>query len=663
MTRVEEMVELIHEAQSGDQAAYEEIVRRFQDMAYGFAYAYLNDFHLAQDAAQEAFIEAYACLPDLREGRAFPAWLKRIVFKHCDRLTRRKHFTLTPLEVVTEVASPHPDPETITEQHEFVNQVHSVIQDLPVNERVVTTLFYINGYSQQEIANFLDVPAKTVKSRLHASRQRLKERMLDMVQDELKANTLPGNFTQKTLEQAILRAGELNKERQFDQAEGLLRQVLAQSPKHPEALKELNRTLMWGGVYGQGRWDLLPELVKQGQLILSATDDETIYREIARTLLAIPAMPEAIAFLKKWISKKGPDLERLGMLAWAKGCTADFAEAEAIWQELITLARQSRPDEVIRSVPFAGYTLVDCFGEAGELSRAQGIAQQAWELCSNIGPIPEQSELGGDTGWLTIFYQAKLEYRDVAHLLLQRYQARSDPEAQATALCLRAWVDDPQPVIAGWLEWVQARVAAGEWQQLEQIRLSILGALRRRGFWAEANQLAQATWKLLRDSSAPEAEKARIPWNWERFNPLGAIQSQTWEAAEQISRQEMQERGLQAAGPWTIVIAAGRGAPTPSDLVGAVEQNGIKSVDEYGLFGWYLVAREAAAAGEEVKAFDALRKSLAYWANPPFGYDKIWENDLRWGNLRELPEFKLAFAEKRGRIGPIYGQLHYFPGW
>ncbi len=130
-----------------------------------------------------------------------------------------------------------------------------------------------------------------------------------------------------------------------------------------------------------------------------------------------------------------------------------------------------------------------------------------------------------------------------------------------------------------------------------------------------------------------------------------------------ISQRELKERGLQAGGPWAIVIAAGKGAPTPPELVEAVEKDGIQSVDEYGLFGWYLVAREAAAAGEEAKAFEALRNALAYWSNAPYGYDGIWENDRRWGNLRDHPEFKRAFAEKRERIGPIYGHLHYFPGW
>jgi RNA polymerase sigma factor (sigma-70 family) len=663
MTRLDEMVALIQDAQGGDRAAYEEIVRRFQDMAYGYAYAVLNDFHLAQDAAQEAFIEAYACLPELREAYAFPAWLKRIVYKHCDRLTRRKHFSLAPLEGVSEIASPQPGPETITEQREFENQVQSVIQELPVNERVVTTLFYINGYSQQEIANFLDVPPKTVKSRLHASRQRLKERMLDMVQDELKANALPGSFTKETLEQAILQAVELNKASQYEKAEGLLRHVLAQSPGHPDALKELNRALMRGGVYGQGRWDLLPELVRQGELILEATDDETVYRELARTLLAVPAMPEAIAFLKKWTEKKGIELERLGMLAWAEGCAADYSAAEATWRAQVSLAQQSEPTKVMQFLPFAAYTLVDCFTAAGELRRAQKITHQAWELCQSLGPIPESGELQGDSSWLMIFHQAQLDYKEIAQFLIKRNEYSSDPDAHTDYLGLRAWMDEPQRVVERWLEWAQERINAGEWELLEQLRLSILGTLRKRGLWAEANGLAQAIWEKLGNSAAPEAAKARVPWDWERFNPLGAVQSKEWEAAQEISHRELQERGLQAGGPWAIVIAAGRGLPTPPELVEAVEKDGIQSVDEYGLFGWYLVAREAATAGEDAKAFEALRKALAYWSNPPYGYDVIWEKDSHWGDLREHPEFKQAFADKRERIGPIYGQIHYFPGW
>ncbi len=76
-------------AQGGDTAAFDALVRRFRDMAVGYAYSILRDFHAAEDAAQEAFIQAYYDLETLREPGAFPAWFRRVVFKHCDRITGR----------------------------------------------------------------------------------------------------------------------------------------------------------------------------------------------------------------------------------------------------------------------------------------------------------------------------------------------------------------------------------------------------------------------------------------------------------------------------------------------------------------------------------------------------------------------------------------------
>ncbi len=70
---MEKLVTLIREAQSANAEAYGLIVSRFQDMAYGYAYAILGNFQQAEDAAQEAFIEAYRCLPSLHEPLAFPA--------------------------------------------------------------------------------------------------------------------------------------------------------------------------------------------------------------------------------------------------------------------------------------------------------------------------------------------------------------------------------------------------------------------------------------------------------------------------------------------------------------------------------------------------------------------------------------------------------------
>ena len=95
---MEELRSLVSCAAAGDVDAYGRLVRRFQDMAYGYAYSLLGDFHLAQDVAQDAFLRAYLGLGKLDEPAAFPGWFRRIVFKYCDRMTRRKRVPAVPLE-------------------------------------------------------------------------------------------------------------------------------------------------------------------------------------------------------------------------------------------------------------------------------------------------------------------------------------------------------------------------------------------------------------------------------------------------------------------------------------------------------------------------------------------------------------------------------------
>ena len=70
------------------QEAFGALIERFQDVAYGYAYALLGDPHLAQDAAQEAFLAAYRHVHQLREASAFAAWFRRIVRTQCTRLRR-----------------------------------------------------------------------------------------------------------------------------------------------------------------------------------------------------------------------------------------------------------------------------------------------------------------------------------------------------------------------------------------------------------------------------------------------------------------------------------------------------------------------------------------------------------------------------------------------
>lgn len=660
---MEDFVHLVHDAQTGSPEAFGLLVARFQNMAYAYAYAVLSDFDLAQDVAQEAFVEAYQILPALREPFAFPAWLKRIVYKHCDRITRRKQHPTIPLEYIEEVALPQLGPAELIERSEISSQMNKAIRAIPANLRAVAILFYISGYSYQEIADFLGVPVKTVKSRLHASRHRLKERMLEMVQDEFDHNPLPEQFTRETVEQALKRAAELNEDKQYDEAEKLLRSVLAQIPEQPDALKELNRAIMRGRVYGQGRWDLLAELAAQGKTILKTSNDEEVHRQVAQTLLAIPDMPGAISFLESWIGEKGSTLERPGMLAWAQCCTGDFGSARATWDELLALAPSQPRDQVLGRLPYIAYTLVDALSAAGELTSAQTIARQLWDLCGLLGPLPAQETFTDDSQWLGLWHTAKLNLNEIAPTLLARHPESADLIEQAVRLAIQGWVEPVEKVTNAWQNWAQSCISSENYSLLGKYRLVMLGVFRSRDFWQEANQLAWRIWEMLGNAPSSEAQSARVSWDWERFNPVPTINHKNWQAALELVRAEINERGVQGAVGWASIVAGGSGSPTPPEIVRALQQNGVNQVDEYGMFGWYIIAREAAQEGDKTKAFDALRKALSYWSNPPYWISDLWEKDTYWGSLRDDREFRQIFNDRRQRIGTIYGMLHYFPGW
>ena len=176
---------LVVGAKRGDDAAFNQLVHRFQDSAVAYAFSALGDLQQAEDAAQEAFIEAFHCLASLREPLAFPGWLRRIVFKQCDRITRRRPCGAISLEAVWEEPSPDSGPPLLLEAKETARQVRAAVTTLPEGERAVTLLFYFGQRSHTEIAAFLEVPVSTVKKRLFTARKRLKGEMIKMMQEDL----------------------------------------------------------------------------------------------------------------------------------------------------------------------------------------------------------------------------------------------------------------------------------------------------------------------------------------------------------------------------------------------------------------------------------------------------------------------------------------------
>jgi RNA polymerase sigma factor (sigma-70 family) len=171
---------LVAAAQAGDELAFRGLVRCYQDLAVAYATSILGDFHLAEDAAQEAFVDVYRQLAALREPAAFPAWFRTIVFKQCDRLTRRKQLPTSGLDAALAVASPNPSPHDVVEAAETRATLDAAIATLSGSEQEAVLLYYMGDRSHSEIATFLGVTSNAVKTRLYAARQRLRAHMSEI---------------------------------------------------------------------------------------------------------------------------------------------------------------------------------------------------------------------------------------------------------------------------------------------------------------------------------------------------------------------------------------------------------------------------------------------------------------------------------------------------
>ncbi|MDF2720195.1 MAG: DNA-directed polymerase subunit sigma [Paenibacillus sp.] len=168
------MLQWIEAARLGDRESFGLIVRRFTPMAYAVAYERLRDSHLAEDAVQEAFTEAFLHIDKLRDPEAFPGWFKAIVVRQCHRLLRRKRHWTLPLDEIAQIAGVQASLSDIVERKELQRLLHTAIASLSANMRVAVQLFYFYGYTLQEISHTLGTPIPVLKKRLFDARRKLK---------------------------------------------------------------------------------------------------------------------------------------------------------------------------------------------------------------------------------------------------------------------------------------------------------------------------------------------------------------------------------------------------------------------------------------------------------------------------------------------------------
>jgi RNA polymerase sigma-70 factor, ECF subfamily len=165
---------LVAKTLGGDTAAFGILVERYQKVLYTVAYRMLANPEDARDATQATFVRAYERLSTYSDQYRFFSWIYRIAVNECLNVIRSRR----PQEALTPALAAAGSPFDTAASRERRLQVQAALQELTPDYRAVVVLRHFAGLSYDEIAEALDVPAKTVKSRLHTARQRLGELLL-----------------------------------------------------------------------------------------------------------------------------------------------------------------------------------------------------------------------------------------------------------------------------------------------------------------------------------------------------------------------------------------------------------------------------------------------------------------------------------------------------
>lgn len=179
---------LIAETLAGDAAAFGQLVRRYQDRLYNALVQSLGAWDEAQDVVQDSFVQAFLKLHSFQGQSKFYTWLYRIAFNTAASGRRRQRPNLS-LEQSRDHGGPEPlfageAPQDRLLQTERVEQVQRALGTLTEDHRTILVLREIDGLAYEEIAEILELPVGTVRSRLFRARMQLREELREVVEDE-----------------------------------------------------------------------------------------------------------------------------------------------------------------------------------------------------------------------------------------------------------------------------------------------------------------------------------------------------------------------------------------------------------------------------------------------------------------------------------------------
>lgn len=178
--------ELIKRCKSGDRGAFNELFKQYETRVINIAYGMLSDYNDACDAAQEVFIKVYRNIDSFKENSSLSTWIYRITANTCSDMLRKrqKRAVVISIDADTdddglkkEIPDSAPLPDEYIEHSEVQIAVRNAVMELSDEYREVITLCDFEDMSYDAIAEILECPVGTVKSRLNRARTALKKKL------------------------------------------------------------------------------------------------------------------------------------------------------------------------------------------------------------------------------------------------------------------------------------------------------------------------------------------------------------------------------------------------------------------------------------------------------------------------------------------------------
>ena len=182
---------LVKRVQQGDKRAFDLLVLKYQHKILILVSRYVNDNGEIQDITQEAFIKAYRALPNFRGESGFYTWLYRIAINTAKNhlVSRGRRPPATDVDIdnsenyeVQGVLKDSAGPEELLHRDEVQSAVFSAIKQLPEDLRVAVTLRELEGLSYEDIAEVMDCPVGTVRSRIFRAREAIDKKVMPMLE-------------------------------------------------------------------------------------------------------------------------------------------------------------------------------------------------------------------------------------------------------------------------------------------------------------------------------------------------------------------------------------------------------------------------------------------------------------------------------------------------